>query len=56
VVTGEEKDNWNIWHKEMQELNTNTLQNYLLNSTIVCVCVCVCVCVSPLISSYGHDQ
>jgi hypothetical protein len=44
----EEQDNWNIWHKEIQELNPNASQNYLLYSIIVCV--------SPLISSYCHDQ
>jgi predicted metal-binding protein len=30
--------------KEIQELNPNTSENYLLNSISVCVCVCVCVC------------
>jgi hypothetical protein len=37
-VTREEEGNWNIWHKKMQELNPNTSENYLLNSTRVCVC------------------
>ena len=36
----------------MQELNTNTSENYMLNS----ICVCVCVCVSPLISFYGNGR
>jgi len=28
----------------MEEVNPNTSEIYLLNSTSVCVCVCVCVC------------
>jgi hypothetical protein len=42
VVTREEEGNWNIWHKKMQELNPNTSENYLLNSTSVCVYRHVC--------------
>ena len=29
-----------IWHKKIQQLIQNTLENYLLKSTLVCVCVC----------------
>ena len=42
--------------KKMEELNPDTSEIYLLDSTSVCVCVCVCVCVWPLISFSGNDQ
>jgi hypothetical protein len=52
VNSGDKRRTGQLEHlaQKMQELNPNTSENYLLNSTIVCVCV------SPLISSYGHDQ
>ena len=40
--------------KKMQELNQNTSENCLLNSTVVCVCVCVgCVCVCVCVCVCG---
>jgi len=44
VVTREEKDNWKIWHKKIQELNALSLSLSLCARACMCVRVCMCVC------------